>query len=392
MKPTLTAIVLLALMQSASAARAADEAKFYPPEGWVVGRPEANGVPVQPPGVPAGKTCAVLIMPDVPEGEVNVVHAMGWKLMTEPLKVVDGGERRSGRSMGEFETRWASAVVDAPDTGRAYMYFFAVQVGPKVRRAMYISDDKALFERHLPAVRAMFDSVGVEPAVAKQKRDAAKGEPTGFEGVFYRGSVEFSPAGQPGEREIRVDYLCLGADGRAYNGRPAGGPAASFEAEANDSRSPSFGRYTLSGDDIVIRWNRQQDTQKLKRRADGKLEAEGGVVFHKFAPCDGLKLDGTYAITWGDGTKSRIRFTKDGRFAEDGLKHCANLESFQNPDLPKLPEKGSGTYSIARNTLEVKYDNEGPTRRLFFFTPDDPADPARISRIAVANSPLVREQ
>src|SRR5687768_15864029 len=111
-QPTLTAVivVLLALVQSVSA-RAADEAKFYPPEGWVVGRPEANGVPVVPPGVPGGKTCAVLIMPDVPEGEVNVVHARGWRVMSEPLKVVAGGEVHTARTMAGFEMRSTTAVV-----------------------------------------------------------------------------------------------------------------------------------------------------------------------------------------------------------------------------------------------------------------------------------------
>jgi hypothetical protein len=338
--------------------------------------------------VPAGKTCTVLIMPDVAEGEVNVVHAMGWKLMTQQVKVAEGGEPRARRSMGGFETRSTTGVVDAADTGRAYMHFFTVQVGPRVRRAVFICDDKALFEKHLPAVKAMFDEVGVEPAVARQKREAARGQPTGFEGVFYRGSVEFDPAGARGEREIRVDFICLAPDGRAYTGRPTGGPAACFDAEADDPRSAGYGRYTLSGDEIVIKWNREEVTQKLKRRADGKLEQES-VVYHKLESCDGLKLDGTYTLSWGDNTKSRIRFSKDGRFTEDGLKHCVNLDNLVYPDWPKLPEKGGGTYSIARNTLEVKYDN-GPSRRMFFFTPDAPAD--NPGRIAIANYPLVKEQ
>ena len=396
MKLTFPAIVLLALIRPTCALAA--DAKFHVPEGWMVGEQEANGVPVQPPGVPAGKTCAILIMPDAPGAEVNVVQAMGWRLMTERLKVVSGGEPRAWTSMGGFETRSTTAVVDAPDTGRAYMYFFSVQVGPKVRRGLYVSDDKALFEKHLATAKAMVDEVGVEPGVAKQRREAAKGRPTGFDGVFYRGSVDFNPAGGPGQREIRVDFLCLMPDGRAYNGRPAGGPAACFEGEPDQLRSSSYGLYTLTDDDVVINWNydrtlNQQHTQKFKRRADGKLEQEGGGVFHRFEPWDGLKLDGTYAIVWGDGSKTRVRFTGDGRFTEEGLRTCAGLEDFQNPDLPKLPERGgTGKYSIARNTLEVKYDNDGPSRRMFFFTPDDPADPKRISRISIAINPLVREQ
>jgi hypothetical protein len=241
----------------------------------------------------------------------------------------------------------------------------------------------------------MLDSVGVDPAAAKKKRELAKGKPTGFEGAFYRGAVEFIAAGAPGERAMRVDYLFLAPDGRAYTGHPAGGPAGRFDAE--DPRSPNWGRYTLGGDEVVITWNfdrtlNRQQVQKLKRRADGKLEQEGGAVYHRFNPCDGLKLDGAFGRTWGDGSKTRIRFTRDGRFTEQGLKSCLADDDSVDPDLPKVPERGAGTYSIARNTLEVKYENDGPTRRMFFATPDDPADPKAITRIAISNNPLVKER
>ena len=83
-----------------------------------------------------------------------------------------------------------------------------------------------------------------------------------------------------------------------------------------------------------------------------------------------------------------IRFTPDGRFTERGLKDCVNLDQLVYPDWPKLPDSGDGTYTIGRNTLEVKYDNDGPTRRMLFTTPDDPANPKRIS---IANNPLERE-
>ena len=391
MKTSMVPIVLLVLVQGAFG-QAADAGKFYPPEGWTVAKQPNGTVAVRAPGVAADRTCAVLIMPDA-EGEVNVVHATGWKLLTQELKVVSGGEPRAGKTMAEYEMRSTTAVVDAADTGRAYMHAYSVQVGPKVRRALFIADDKAAFDKHLPAVKTMLDTVGVDPAKAKQKLAAEKGVPTGFEGVFYRGAVEFNPAGGRGELGQRVDYLCLAADGRAYNGRPSGGPAACFEAE--DRRSSNYGRYTLSGDDIVIQWNfdrflNQQHTQKLKRRMDGKL-AEGDAVYHKLEPCDGLKLDGTFGRTWGDGSKSRLRFTKDGRFVEQGLTYCVAGDDLVYPDWPKLPERGGGQYSIARNTLEVAYDNDGPVRRIFFTTPDDPAAPEAVARIAIGNNPFEKE-
>jgi hypothetical protein len=383
MKPTLVAagVVVLAITELG---RAANEARFYPPQGWTIAKQPDGSAAVQPPEVPAGKTCAVLIMPDV-AGEVNGVFATNWRTITAQLKVASGGEPRAKRSKAEFETRSTTATVDAPDTGRAYMHFFAVQSGPNVRRALFVSDDQASFDKHLPAVKAMFDNVGIDPATIKQVAATSPTTGPAFEGVFYRGSVGFNAAGGRGELAQRVDYLCFAADGRAYNGQPSGGPAACFENE--DSRSPSYGRYTLNGDEIVIKWNKQEQAQKLKRSPDGELEQDG-ATFHQLQSCDGLKLEGTYTVTWADNSKTQIRFMKDSRFKATGLQDCVNLDQLVYPDWPKLPAAGTGTYTIHHNTLEVKYDN-GPTRRMLFMTPDDPATNPK--RISIANNPLERE-
>ena len=53
MKPTLAAMVVMIAL--ANSARAADDAKFYPPQGWAVAK-QANGTrAVQPPGSQPGK-------------------------------------------------------------------------------------------------------------------------------------------------------------------------------------------------------------------------------------------------------------------------------------------------------------------------------------------------
>ena len=170
-------------------------------------------------------------------------------------------------------------------------------------------------------------------------------------------------APKPAERPVRIEHalhegarpgaigeVAFAPDGRAYSGHPSGGPSACFENE--DPHSPSYGRYTLSGDVIVIKWNKQETTQKLKRRADGKLEQDG-ATFHELQSCDGLKLDGTYTVTWADNSRTQIRFFKDGRFKATGLQDCVNLDQLVYPDWPKLPAAGTGAYSIARNTLEA---------------------------------------
>src|SRR5688572_20458085 len=311
MKPALVATIVMLVI--GTPARAADDPKFYPPSDWTVAKQPNGSVEVQPPGVPAGKSCGMILLPDV-EGEVNVVHQMTWQQMTGQAKIVSGGNIGAGRSAAGFEKRWTAAIVNTPDAKRAYMHFFSVQAGPRVRRVLYVADDRAQFDKHLPAVKEMLDNVGIDPAVvAKKKADraAALANGPGLDGVFYRSRIGFDPGGERGAVAQRVDYLCFAPDGRAYNGHPSGGPAVCFEND--DPRSPSYGQYTINGDEIVIKWNHdpilnQQHTQKLRRLPDGKL-AQGNDTFHKLAGCDGLKLDGAYSITWADGSKSVIRFT-----------------------------------------------------------------------------------
>jgi hypothetical protein len=231
MKPTLAAIVLLALID---AARAADEARFYPPPGWTVTK-QLGASMLTPPGVPAGKQCAAMILPDE-QGEVNAVFATGWQNVAREWKIVSGGEPIAKRSKGGFETRSTTATaLDAAEKSRVHIHLFAVQSGANVRRVLFLSDDQQVFEKHL---------------------------------------------------------------------------------------------------------------------------------------------------------QTQVRFLKDGHFKATGLQDCVHLDQLVYPDWPKLPAAGTGTYTIRRNTLEVKYDNDGPTRRMFFMTPDNPSNPKRIS---IANNPLERE-
>ena len=144
MKPALAPIGIVFLLALSEVARARDEAKFYPPTGWTVTKqPEGANYTavVQPPGSHAGRWCDIDIMLDMP-GEVNAVFATSWRTLTRQIKVVSGGEPLARRSMAGFETRSTTAVVEAPDTGRAYMHFFAVQVGPNVRRVLFLSDNQ----------------------------------------------------------------------------------------------------------------------------------------------------------------------------------------------------------------------------------------------------------
>ena len=391
MRSVVFAIVVMAFAQAAGAVDASDKVHYKAPTGWTKAATAHGSVAFVPPNVPAGKACSLIFMAPAP-GQLDGHFDQTWKRMTGALKVTSDGRIASGTSPTGLETRSVTAVVEAGNE-RTWIHIFAFQAGSNVQMLLYSSNDADVFDEHFPAATAMLDSIRVGDAPAKPaekkgapapaKNPAAKKEMParpkgpGFDGVFYKAKVGFNAAGAPGERGMQVDYLCFSSDGLVYTGTPTGGPVSIF---ANPDDLSNYGRYTLNGDNFTIAWNHdkllnQRLTHKGRRVAGG-VEVNGDK-YHAIPSCDGMTLDGTYSWKWGGG-ESVIRFTRDGRFTERGLFETVSDDNLVHPDWPKMPERGSGTYSIRQNTLEVKYDN-GPTRRIFFSTRDDPRDPKSIS-------------
>jgi hypothetical protein len=387
-------IIGLAVAQAALAAGGPEGIEFREPRGWTKATQPNGCLGYQPPQVPARMGCSVAFMPPG-QGEIAQHFDQTWRRTAAGVKVVSGGQVVAGKTAACLPTRSVTAVVDAGGQ-RTWMHFFAFQSGPRVEMVLYAANDEALFEKHLPEVRAMFDSI--RPAGAEAKADqgnpapapAAK-TPAGrapappplergktIDGVFYLAKVAFNPAGGPGARAARTDYLCFSPDGLVYSGAPVGGPVALF---ADPDDSPDYGRYTPDGDAFTIAWNfdktlNRRITHRGRRLADGTVEVNG-EVYRPLPACNDLKLDGTYSWKWGGG-ESVVRFTPDGRFTEHGLRETVTDDDRVHPDWPRMPPRGAGKYAIRSNTLELQYDG-GPTRRIFFTTRDDPKDVRSIS-------------
>ncbi len=390
MQVTTLAVLAMALLLALALGVEAEDVRFRPPQGWVQAKQANGSVALQPPDVAPGKSCAVMIFPDL-EGDVDAVFDEGWRLMTASAKAARGGKPARRTSPNGFEIRSTSAVLEAPGVPPSHVHFCAVQSGTKVRRVLFAADSAEVYKEYFPAVKAMIDSAYARAPAAKDadapdepvaKKQAgrnlpAKADGPGFEGCFYSARIGFNPLGGRGEVGRKVDYMSFLPNGTVYLGLPIGGP---LEILANETESPNFGRYTMDADAFTIVYNHDKIlnlrlTHKGARLPSGKVEVNG-VEYTPYAPLDGLKLDGTWAWRW-EGGESVIRFTKDGRFSERGLRNTVSDDEFAYPNWPKLPESGSGTYSIRLNTLRVKYDN-GPTRQIFFTIPD-PKDPVSIS-------------
>lgn len=176
------------------------------------------------------------------------------------------------------------------------------------------------------------------------------------------------------------DYLAFSADGRFHRGFPAGGLRGLF---AGETSGPAFGRFTRNGDRFSILMNRDPflgTSHTLEgRRLKEELEVDS-KTYRRLPPCDRLKLEGTFVrkLNMADVEDPVLTFSREGAFREKGLRLAGFVsDELLDPTLPRMPEEGSGTYSIAANTLGIKYQS-GLTKRIFFFTLDDPARPKTI--------------
>ena len=382
-----TAVAVVVVVALAQAAGGAEELQYSAPRGWARATLPSGAVAFQPKQMPAGKGCSVQFLPAA-QAELVAHFDDTWRRTTGGVKVVSGGKVVAGRTSGGLPSRSVTAVVDSGGQ-RTWMHFFAVQAGPRVEMVLYAANDEGMFEKHFAEADAMFDSFRLPGAVAKvephdgdqtappahvTKKKTAKREKkeNAFDAVYYAAKVEFSAVGAPGSRQVRTDYLCFSSDGHVFHGTPTGGPVEVFE---NPPDSPYFGTYAVDGDAITIQYGHDKVLNRRLthegRRVAGGVEVNG-TKYHAIPSCDGLTLDGTYSWKWGGG-ESVIRFTRDGRFTARGLGDTTSDDELVHPDWPKMPARGSGTYAIERNTLEVRFDN-GPTRRIFFVTRDDPAD------------------
>lgn len=200
-----------------------------------------------------------------------------------------------------------------------------------------------------------------------------------LEGIYFR------PAQRPnfdGSMSWTADfvYLAFSSDGRFHWGFPAGGLRGLF---AGDTSGPAFGKFTRNGDRFSIVMNRDpllgtSHTLEGRRIQEG-LEVDS-KTYRRLPPCDRLKLEGTFVrkLNMPDLEDPVLTFSREGTFREKGLRLAGFVsDELLDPTLPRMPEQGAGTYSIATNTLEIKYEG-GLTKRIFFFTLDDAARPKMI--------------
>lgn len=206
-----------------------------------------------------------------------------------------------------------------------------------------------------------------------------------LDGIFYGIRVNMmsdSPA------PIQEFFTFL-PDGRVFGGDPQEGLGRPivWERECHVARC---GTYTFRDGQVTVQWGPPSSrTEVLRLDAQGVLRTTAGSEhsFRKLQLPQG-PIEGTYQRTMRDGTPiSSITFGRDGRFSEQGLLHDADWDDFSPENRAAMVDSGSGSYTLGRGTLTLRYDG-GPTAHLLM-TVRPGADPRR--RITISRTDLDRK-
>ncbi len=156
-------LLLLSLLSLSRAAVADDfNVAFQPPPSWSP-VPMEDSRAFSPPGLPPG-TFMLLIVSRADTLAAQTFRA--WydrQLAQSDLQIVERGEVIDGSARG-LQLLITTQIAQDPKAGRIQVLFYGISSGRQVALAVMMTNSDALTQRHMPVVRAFFDSLGLTAA------------------------------------------------------------------------------------------------------------------------------------------------------------------------------------------------------------------------------------
>jgi hypothetical protein len=356
-------LILIALMSSSSSAQDAwrpdtqvDNFLFNLPDGWEK-IDTKDGPTLIPKDLPKGGACFIGFMPSQRlKGSIRSEFNAEWAQFQRRFRVSQAGEITSERNKNGFDLLRIDARIYNPQFGYSEFVFAMAQGGDReegyywINNTGYYSYRISLedFEHSL-----QFANHPAAPAPASAPAQGTGGGVNGlYVGHKMRGLIGL---------ETHFEYLVFFRDGNVIRYLPEEGLGKfDFRIAVRSSRD-YCGRYGLRNNRISIMWgNDQAETATYA----GKSFKIGGDSYFPAPDVTGLKLSGIYRREGADMAQYFIRFTPDGRFAENGmLSPLAYSGSNTSP--------GRGTYSIDDYTLHLNYADGRRVPLSFFIFPED---------------------
>lgn len=227
----------------------------------------------------------------------------------------------------------------------------------------------------------------------------------GLDGIYVAIRQDLDMSGGAPLFRAREDVKAFFPDGRALFVAPYEGLASPYDwGQCADGAI--CGAQEGRGRRIHVKWNNGFN-QVFLRNPDGSIQEEqvwweghaprtkerhNQVRYLRMEAADGLRLEGHYAVRDGGRELVSITFGRDGSFVERNLIEPTNLilpYGEQERRNARAAGNGSGSYSIRRNTLELRY-GDGRVWRFLFFVPLGVRQGPQPERIAINRIELSR--
>jgi hypothetical protein len=405
----LSRLALLGVLLAATTAVRAEEtvtvggAVVTVPDGWKQADKD-DTVVLTPADLPQGVGCSFTLLGGGPYlGVLKDRLDAEWKEFEQLGAVTEDDGGKINGTGNALETASRSGTIEVKPGARIHVWLLMAHTNDRLERMVFVTTTPEAFAKHAPAVAGMFN--GIRYVVPKPAAP--------LEGVCY-GFV-------PVKSETRTECWIFLPDGVVFRGLPFGGPAHMDLTSLRKWDPNSFGEYRAEGEEVVVTMKGEKEPTRFAQSKgawaaavtrpfhDRRSSPRGNTIatwvdqvpttlrITRMEPCDGLKLSGTYRL---DATDLKyapkpipsIRFKADGSFSEDGLVHEVD------PGTPKgvrgrnpsaMPAAGGrGKYSIAKNTLELTYQ-DGSELGLTFIVADAELAKARPQALLVHGSKLL---
>jgi hypothetical protein len=334
--------------------------------------------------LPAGKTGFLALLPaQLLQSRLRSWFDASWAEFQKQYRVAAGGEIKAARHKNGFDVMSTGAQMVDSNGATVFVIFSAAQAGQSAEAYFFMTNSVDLLSRYQQALLDFDNSLHFSNAAGSRDSavSGATRRATGTPGRTDQPSVKTPAAGRAstessgqGALGLYVGYKMRGltglhthtehivflGGGNVIRYLPEDGlDGFDFNRALRDSTA-YCGKYTVERGQIVLMW--ADGSREIANREGGALRIEKDTYVH-VSNADGLTLEGAYRREGADLAQYFITFTRDGKFAENGM---LNLVAFSGDQRP-----GGGVYHIGNNTLTLAYSDGRTVRRSFYIMPDD---------------------
>lgn len=367
---------------------------FKMPLGW--NRSSQGGTTtIKPPFGPKGSSTFIALAADKLQSDLRTSFNIEWAGFKKRNRILEGGQISSKHSRNGYEAFYTRAVASDKNGRRWKVFVLGAQFKGRIETVMFMSNVfspelsetyQHVLDSFLSSLRFTNESANEAAARAGDAERKASGAPAAklpkgngkFDGI-YRAVGQTGDPLSP-QRGIDYKYVAFFPDGRFLEKLPDQGLDKMNEAVEIRIDPVGWGTYAMNGEmgRIVFppdEYSKNSIVWAFKEYSDHlKLTGEDYYLLDR---CNGLKLEGTFRRSdykTPDAPREGIKFTPDGRFADEGVLKAAGVmvrDAAGNSDFDD-GAPGRGTYRIANYTLELTYSNGRVKRTSFLLDPEMP--------------------